>query len=173
METRFVKKKEMFEDFAELVKDLWPEYVCTSEQLETIYRGLFARADRSKMGAALRWARAEEFESLRPPWKKIRAWLAEHGKPHRNDFEILLGQVRHAAARGGWGDRAKNWTDEEAWLNFLGAQTVPITHNTITKRIKPDADGRLLRESARTRKMWQERWRQEPLDSGAPVPEWL
>ena len=182
---------EPFERFRKSVEDLWPRYKTTPTQLRVHWGNVLARYSPSVVSAALSKAVSEYPDDIAPKWKIIFGYLA--GRPgsegnRKSEFQILLDGVRRVMKEP-WGvdgimrKGVDNMTDEDVWLEWVGAQTHereltkrPDTERCVTcARTSRGECGLGHREcfGKRIRAQEYSRWRRYLEERGDPIPPFL
>jgi hypothetical protein len=157
------------------VKRLRPRSKETHASLTPIYR----RVSQYPAQAVLEVLEADAGENpghWEPQWKWIYAQLrTSRSEEYHADTDPLashLKSLRYMQRK----DRVKGAdkkTDFDMWLDWVEAQTFPVTHHTVTRRPHDDPDGRRRKAAEKIRERERDYWICEQKQAGATIPAWL
>lgn len=159
-----------YERVIERVAELWPTSRITAERMGAMYprfRG-HSMVDTLK---ALEAHCCDSPDLTRPHWETVFGMLGRRGggKSGRNDFEILLNQLRRFNRQHG----SDHWTDADAFDYQLQLLTLPILYTTGPTRLCPDPDGTLARRAKAVKDAEYRHWRVHFAEIDEPTPDFL
>lgn len=111
-----------------------------------------------------------------PQWRWVYSHLrANRSEEHRADADPLalhLATCRRGQQKEGV-KGADRKGDFDIWLDWLEAQTFPITHHTVTHKPREDPDGRRAKMAQKIRERERDSWVKRQTEADAMIPAWL
>ena len=143
-------------DLVNHVRGLWPRGGVTAEQVRVHWEAWLGRHHANLIGVKNALSRQYGDGDERPNWKALRGVLSNHGHASHTDDPITrhCGRWRKAASDPrfiGSDRRFGSYSDEQAWMAWLDAQSYATQFDTLTGFRREDADGKRAAEAARIR----------------------
>lgn len=180
------RKRQTFD----LVKRMWSTCKMTIEHFEeAVWKPGLKWRDETDLVEALRAHRRQDADATQPKWKDVFAILRSQSTTApggRNQFDLLLDQIRAHKVKLGWVQEAKDMKPEELFDEHLRARTSTILftwegttkgpsdlRNTHLLKPRPDPHGLLQWRAAMKIRQTTGRWREYFEAIGQRAPDFL
>jgi hypothetical protein len=156
--------------FIENVRNLWPRYKTSDDEIKERIWPRFRRVDRKALGEIIVQHGREYPDAIGPNWTIIRRMVGDGASSNLNPLELLIMQYRKDADR-----QMRQWcadkSDPEVWQRHVEAQVYPCMFG-VGGRFKQDMD-HALRMGRMTARRCAESMARDIEEAGAEVPDWL